>query len=261
MDLPILAPLVLHKLATDPDIDDAKVDANWTSLEAFSTAVVQALQNGAVYIVSASTEGGLSFTLSNGTVIGPLQFDGLPFRVMGEFIPGGDYLKGDFVTTATAWGMVKAAYTAGETFDDDVEAGHIMQLPGGGGGGAPAVARPMIQRFERLGPVSGSGQTLVGQFVVPYDCRLSSAHPVLGAMTTPIGSSGSPLDIVIKRVQPDGTSTTLDQLTFNPFNPGAMIAIDQDLNAGDGIAIIQIDGNASTGGANYTLTLQFVERA
>jgi hypothetical protein len=121
----------------------------------------------------------------------------------------------------------------------------------------------MIQRFEALGSVWNEGEKVIGQFVVPYACRLSSQHPVLAAMPTPIafGVGASPLDILIRRVQPNGTVGTLETLTFNPGNPAATVAINQDLNAGDGIQLIQIDGNDANGGESYTITMQFVERA
>lgn len=85
---------------------------------------------------------------------------------------------------------------------------------------------------------------------------------MLGAITTPINFGAAPLNIKIRRVTPAGVSTVVGIFSFLPSTPGALLALDPPvlLSAGDGIQLHQVDGTASTGGANWTLSLQFAER-
>lgn len=199
--------LILRKLTGptgNPSLNDEDIDLNWTQIEEKVAELIAALELGAVYIVSASSAGGaLTFTMSNGATIGPIPFSGLPFRVLGAWVTEAAYELGDFIINADSWGIARHAFVGGDTYAADVAAGHIAALPLMGG-----TARPMIQRFEALGSVTNTGEKLVGQFVVPYNCAFLTASPILGAITTPISSGGASMDIKIRRVTPAGVSTS-----------------------------------------------------
>lgn len=264
--------LVLMTLEDNPDIDSADIDANWKRTMAFAAAVKLAIEQGMVNIASASTEGGgLTFTMTNGVTIGPLEFSGLPIQPAGVWTEGSTYDRGDIVTHEGGSAMVAFAHEA-EDFEVDVLLGRLVVLaapaaPSDGGGTDPGTgpvvgnARPMVQRFGALGPVSNVGEKLIDQFLVPYDCRLTSDYPILGAITTPIAGNASSLNVLIRKVSPTLGVSDLTTVTFAPGSLGAMKAVDANLAAGDGLQIIQIDGNSSTGGANWTITMCFAERA
>lgn len=249
--------LILHKLRTDPSLDDVKIDDNWDMIEVAYNALRTAAELGAVYIVSASVEGGLSFTLSNGTVIGPLPFTGVPIRALGPWQAGFSYQRGDFIINADSWGMARVDFDAGESYQDDVNDEKIAALPLMGG----ADAGPKEVQFGALGPVANSGEKLIAQHIVTAPCRLTSDMPILGAITTPISSGGAPLQIIVRRVQMSGAVSEIATITFMPGFPATQSAINAELAFGDGLQIVQIDGDASTGAANWQIALRFAPPA
>lgn len=226
-------------LHTGDDVDD-----NWDGVAAAINTLQIAAAAGAVYITGASTDDdGLTFTLSNGSTIGPIAFSGLPWRIMGPWLTGVDYRVGDLVQYSRGTLIVAAAHTSG-VLATDLAAGKLTVLFA-----APAE----VQRFEALGSVT-VGSRLIGTYIVTRDCSLESGSPILLGLATPISGGGSSFNIVLSKVNSGGT-TVLGTVTFAAGDVVKPLALDEDLELGDVLGIAQVGGGSSTGGANLSISM------
>ena len=83
---------------------------------------------------------------------------------------------------------------------------------------------------------------------------LSPLTPVAVALINPVQAGAASFQIVLRKVTSTGQVTDLGTFTFGPGVAAQVLPITASFNAHDALAVYQVGGTTSTGGANITLT-------
>jgi len=244
--------LDLHTSVNTPGINSVHIDGNFTSIEERVNFLLDQEAEGTRPVtITADADGLMTMTLSNGTVLGPIQLPRAPLSLKDEWMAGGvHYLVGDVVTQdGSSYGCKVEHDSHATDFAVDLLAGKWQLLAAKGEAGATALDR---QCFNIIGSAAVAARYLAA-YIVPNDCELTAAIPIVVGLLNAI-TSGSSIVVTIQKVTAIGYATTIGTVTLGVGDRAATAAIDETFAAGDALVFSQGASTGATGAANVTMT-------
>lgn len=232
------------KTSTNTDnINGGHIDQNWSDIQERVNFLLTEHANGGSTItgISINADGGLSFELSTGAILGPVQLPSMRFVMRDEWAPETLYGVGDLITIDGSSFGCRIEHLSGDDFQADRDALYWQLIAqgatpgsGGGGGGSPTdrtICDPALV-------VSYSKQ--IGAILIREASVLQASKPVKATLLSPIVSGGGKIEYKVYKHATNGALTDLGTLSFTGGGSRhASVAIDATFAADECLSIMQ----------------------